>query len=188
MKNYIKKILRENLFDDDFNNTLNNHGEVVDEKIVKENLTLTLYRGLRTQRQLGMSTEPNTTPELIDIGDKYLLKVDKYPDKLIWFTDNEDFAKKYSGWGLITYKLPVIKHKKIITHEDGYKTNEFNYGNESVESGFGRGIINVDMYNNSHLYRGIELPENWYWSYKVEKHIVCDTDLKIPKDWVVKFK
>ena len=172
------------LFDeiDDFSHT--DHGEIIDEKIIKEKSILRLYRGLRAQRQLGDFTEPDTNPELIDMGDKYLLKVNKYPDKLIWFTDDKNFAEKYNGWGLIIYDLPVINHKKIVKYEDGHQDIKFTRSN-SVESGFG-GVISADPGRNSHFYRGIELPNHWYWSYKGQKHIVCDADLLIPKDSVIR--
>ena len=134
--------------------------------------------------QDNLRSDPDTNPELIDMGDKYLLKVNKYPDKLIWFTDDKNFAEKYNGWGLIIYDLPVINHKKIVKYEDGHQDIKFTRSN-SVESGFG-GVISADPGRNSHFYRGIELPNHWYWSYKGQKHIVCDADLLIPKDSVIR--
>jgi len=178
MKALIKKLLREGLFgDDDFN--VPNHGKIIHEEKVSKEIPITLYRGLRTQFD---NSKPH--PELIDKGENYLLEVDKFPDKLIWFTRDGEFAKGYSGWGLITYELLVIKHSKILTYEDGYKINEFGYGNENIESGFGRGIISANPYKLSPLHYGIELPDHWFWSYKTEKHIVCDSDLLIPKNKV----
>ena len=178
MKDLIKKLLREGLMDFDFD--VEDHGKIIDKKYKTEDIKLVLYRGLRN---LFDNKEHN--PELVTHGDDYMLMVDKYPDKLIWFTDNPDFASKYNGWGLIEYVLPVKKHTKIITYEDGHKSNENIYGGEQVESAYGRGLIEVDPYSNSHLYRGIELPDHWYWSYKTQKHIVCDTDLIIPKEDII---
>lgn len=176
MKGYIKQLLREGLFGksdfDDFK--IEDHGKVIDESIETKDMTFNLYRGLR-------SHEGNENPELIDKDDKYLLKVDNYPDKLIWFTRDEDFAKGYAGSALITYELPVVKHIKVLTYEDGHKENDFFYGNKDIKSAYGRGVISAEPTSDSPLYFGIELPHHWYWSYKDEKHIVCNSDLIIPK-------
>ena len=176
MKEVIKKLLREGLFGEkDFPDVETiNHGKVVDESIETKDMVLTLYRGVKTH-------EGGENPELIDKGDKYLLKVSNYPDELIWFTRDEDFANGYAGLALITYELPVVKHIKVLTYEDGFKENDFYYGNKDVKSAYGRGIISAVSTSNSPLYYGIELPKHWYWSYKDEKHIVCDSDLLIPK-------
>ena len=176
MKGYIKQLLREGLFGkSDFPDVIN-HGKVVDESIETKKMTLKLYRGL-TKHKDGVN------PELVEYGkgDEYLLKVSNYPDKLIWFTDDENFAKGYSGSALITYELPVVKHIKVLTYEDGHKENDFFYGNKNIKSAYGRGVISAEPTSNSPLHYGIELPKHWHWSYKDEKHIVCNSDLIIPK-------
>lgn len=175
MKEIIKKLLRENL---DFG-PIEPKKEVVSEEIIVNDITLTLYRGLR-----NMFDNSQHNPELVEDGNDYKLLVDKYPDKLIWFSDDENFAKKYNGWGIITYPLLVKKHTKIVTYKDGTTENKNVYGNEQVLSGFGRGELKSDPYKNSYLYNGIELPNNWFWSYKTEKHIVCNSDLIINKNMI----
>lgn len=178
MKDYIKKLLREGLFGEkDFPDVeMINHGKVVDESIETKDIVLTLYRGVITH-------EGGKNPELVEYDkEHYILKVANFPDKLIWFTRDEDFASGYAGSALITYELPVKKHVKVLTYEDGYKENDFYYGNKDVKSAYGRGVISAVSTINSPLYFGIELPKHWYWSYKDEKHIVCDSDLIIPKE------
>ena len=174
MKGYIKKLLREGL---DFDFDDENHGKIINTKFSNKNINLTLFRGLRN---LFDNTQDN--PELVVHGDEYKLDVDMYPDKLIWFTDDETFATKYNGWGIITYQLPAIKHIKTITYEDGYTINTIIDLNDEIESGYNRGLIKADPYKLNHFYRGIELPDHWFWSYKTEKHIVCDTDLIITQN------
>ena len=176
MKGFIKKLLREGLIDD-FGFEVENHGKVIHSEIKVKDITLTLYRGLRNQFD---NTKPH--PELIPYQDGYKLIVSEFPDKLIWFTDNEEFAKNYDGYGLITYNLLVKKHEKLVTYEDGYVSTDFINDNDIVTSGYGNKEIKPDIYNNNSFYRGIELPSHWYWSYKTEKHIVCDSDLIISKD------
>ena len=39
-------------------------------------------------------------------------------------------------------------------------------------------------YENCRFYAGIELPEGWYFSYKVQKHIVCDTPIVVSPDMI----
>ena len=177
MKGYIKQLLREGLFGksdfDDFK--IEDHGKVVDESIETKEITFKLYRGLKNHID-------GVNPELVEYDkEHYILKVDKFHDKLIYFTRDEDFAKGYAGSALITYELPVVKHIKVLTYEDGHKENDFYYGNKNIKSAYGRGVISAESTNNSPLYYGIELPKHWYWSYKDEKHIVYDSDLIIPK-------
>jgi hypothetical protein len=174
MKGYIKQLLREGLLDDF---EFDNHGKVIHTEFKVKDIELTLYRGLRNQFDNSKGH-----PELIPYQDGYKLIVSEFPDKLIWFTDNEEFAKKYDGYALITYKLPVKKHEKMVTYEDGYVSTGFIDSNDVVTSGYGNYEIKSDIYNNNTFYRGIELPEHWFWSYKAEKHIVCDSDLIISKD------
>ncbi len=175
MKEVIRKLLREGLFGkSDFPDVIN-HGKVVDESIETKKITLKLYRGI-TKHEDGVN------PELVEYDEEhYILKVNKFKDKLIWFTRDEDFANGYAGSALITYELPVVKHIKVLTYEDGHKENDFFYGNKDIKSAYGRGVISAESTSNSPLYYGIELPKHWYWSYKDEKHIVCDSDLIIPK-------
>jgi hypothetical protein len=174
MKGYIKKLLREGLFKD-FDFELENHGKIIKKEIKVKDIELTLYRGLRNQFD-----NTKAHPELVPYGNDYMLVASKFPDKLIWFTNDIEFAKKYDGYALITYKLPVKKHEKIVTYEDGYTTTDYIDSNDIMISGYGNTQIKQDPYNNNSFYAGIELPEHWYWSYKVEKHIVCDKDLIIP--------
>ena len=35
---------------------------------------------------------------------------------------------------------------------------------------------------NCRFYAGIELPEGWYFSYKVQKYIVCSVPLMVSRD------
>ena len=172
MKWLIKKLLRETYLDF---GPIEPPKKIVNEEIAVNDITLTLYRGL-----INLDDNSQHNPELVIDGNNYKLSVDKYPDKLIWFTDNDNFAENYNGWGLITYKLPAKKHVKIVTYEDGSKRD---YAiTEQIESAYNRGIIEPEPHENNHLYRGIELPDHWFWSYKTQKHIVCDTDLIITKN------
>ena len=74
------------------------------------------------------------------------------------------------------------KHEKIVTYEDGYVETYSIVNNDIVTSGYGNNEIKADTQKSSSIYNGIELPPHWYWSYKFEKHIVCDSDLILSKD------
>ena len=177
MKGYIKQLLREGLFGEkDFPDVeMINHGKVVDESIETKDMTLKLYRGLKKHKD-------GVNPELVEYDEEhYILMVNKFKDKLIYFTRDEEFAKEYGEYALITYELPVKKHVKVLTYEDGHKENDFYYGNTNIKSAYGRGIISGESSSNSPLYYGIELPNHWLWSGQVQKHILRNSDLIIPK-------
>ena len=177
MKGFIKKLLREGLFGksdfDDFK--IEDHGKVIDESIETKDMTFNLYRGLKKHKD-------GVNPELVEYDEEhYILMVNKFKDKLIYFTRDEEFAKEYGEFALITYELLVKKHVKVLTYEDGHKENDFYYGNTNIKSAYGRGIISGESSSNSPLYYGIELPNHWLWSGQVQKHILRNSDLIIPK-------
>ena len=177
MKGYIKQLLREGLFGksdfDDFK--IEDHGKVIDESIETKDMTFNLYRGLKKHKD-------GVNPELVEYDEEhYILMVNKFKDKLIYFTRDEEFAKGYGEFALITYELLVKKHVKVLTYEDGHKENDFYYGNTNIKSAYGRGIISGESSSNSPLYYGIELPNHWLWSGQVQKHILRNSDLIIPK-------
>ena len=89
MKGYIKQLLREGLFGksdfDDFK--IEDHGKVIDESIETKDMTFNLYRGLKKHKD-------GVNPELVEYDEEhYILMVNKFKDKLIYFTRDEEFAK-----------------------------------------------------------------------------------------------
>jgi len=174
MKTLIQKLLREGLFDDfDFPEAKKeNHGKVIKNESKYKFITMTLYRGIKNEKEL--IDNHNGTYTIIN-------KHEGRDNNFIWFTNNESFALDYSEFALLTYPLEVAKHKKIITYEDGYVKEENTFIGE-VESAYGRGVIDSDPTNDSPIYGNIELPPNWYFSYKAQKHIVCNKDLIIKRE------
>lgn len=171
MKGYIKQLLREGLFDSiDWGNEPEKpikHTEYGHEYII-----ITLYRGV------------NDKNELIDNRNgTYTLKNEHEgrDNNFIWFSRNKQFTEGYASHALITYPLKVANHFKLITYADGTTKKETLFINKVKSAYDGRGEIEDNTTEDWPKYGNIELPDNWYFSYKTQKHIVCGTDLIIPK-------
>jgi hypothetical protein len=181
MKTLIKKLLRENI-DDFFNDYVpmeKLHGKVVDTKNNVELITIPLYRGIRNKI------------ELIKHQDGYILDNTIYPDNAIWFTKDKNFADNYNNDAIVTYNLELAKHSIIKIYSDGFSEEKSIYGDDVIavfnHTDVGVSIgdsIASDISNDWPFYGSLELPDYWYFSYKVQKHIVCKTKLHLSKNMI----
>jgi len=121
----------------------------------QESVTLTLYHGSKWK----------------ELGNDLVLDPNKSEQGALWFSLQTDDAKWRGPW-LVTYPLKVIKHIERVYYDDG-----------STYDDIPKQIKNVcEPIENCRFYSGIELPEGWFFSYKVEKHIICTIPLKINRD------
>ncbi len=126
----------------------------------------------------GFSFDPN---ELEQNGNEFILSPKKSEQNLIWFAHQfsniyknpEEFASGY-GDHILTYPLQCVYHSQIVTYDDGTTTQEVpeEIANKSIPT------------ENCSFYRGFELPKGWFFSYKTEKHIVCDHKIMVKKEWI----
>ena len=125
--------------------------------------TLSLYRGF------------DHLPEVID--GKYILSPERSEQGVLWFAhdfvtgaiNGLEYARSHGKY-LLTYPLQVTKHYQVISYDNSDEEyeripQEFSDESNSIE--------------NCPNYMGFELPEGWYFSYKVEKFIICDHDLVV---------
>ena len=106
---------------------------------------------------------------------------------MLWFThkfievyDPIEYAKEHGDW-VLTYPLEATKHYDEVEYEDG-----------SIESKAPEEIIEkADPFRNNRFscrmgYNEfcIELPEGWYWAYKMEKFIVTTNTVSFSPDMV----
>ena len=135
--------------------------------------TLELYR--------GFDVDLNT---LEREGNFYILSPKRSEQGMMWFTHR--FINHYNpiqyaaGHGdlFLTYSLRCKKHIQTIRWSDG-ETQETT-PQEILDK-------NIPT-ENCRFYSGIELPEGWVFSYKMEKFIGCSIKLKVTKDMIRKSK
>jgi hypothetical protein len=100
----------------------------------------------------------------------------------LWFThpyinayNHIQYARDRGEW-FMQYELPCVKHVKIDYWDDGSNS-------ESLPEWW---YQKVNPTQNSQYHAGIELPEGWVFSYKMEKFIGCKIKIKVPKNWITK--
>lgn len=113
-------------------------------------------------------------------GDKYVLSPQKSEQGLLWFThklingyDPIDYVKG-RGKYLLTYKLKCNRHIQRKTFDDGSTFDSI--PDETLKL--------TDNTSNCKYYMGIELPDGWIFSYKMEKFIGCGIDLLVDRDMI----
>lgn len=152
------------MFGDGFDDA--NHYKVVSKDTPKTvDMTLTLYR--------GMNVDLNKLQK--DISGNFILSPTKSEQGAIWFTHNlinGYNAKEYvSGRGnyLLTYPLQCKKHIQVVHYADGSThemiPDEIRNKEEPTE--------------NCKFYNGYELPDGFFFSYKMEKFIICTKPLSV---------
>lgn len=161
----------ENDFDDFFKDLFNTPQKKVlnkKEQIVYK--TLPLYRGFDADLNT-IKTE----------GNFYILSPERAEQGMLWFThpyirgyNPIEYAKNHGEW-FMTYHLVVKKHVEVEHYEDGSTY-------EGIPDYFNKLTAPTE---NSRYFMGIELPEGWVFSYKMEKFIGCKIKIKVRKDQVV---
>ena len=129
------------------------------EPATTKDIVLTLYRGMDLELD-------NLRRE----GDYYILSPNKSEQQSIWFSQYIDDARG-RGKYILTYPLMVKKHIQVKHLSDG-----FSYESTPED------LIEEDYTQDSKIWGGLELPEGWYWSYKVQKYPICKKEIKISQD------
>lgn len=164
----IYKIAQEDLFDSMFDinemkERLSKRGaEIVGEELSRPE-TLTLYRGF------------DYLPDPVE-GDRHVLNPERSEQGVLWFSHKLitgynalEYAKDHGRY-LLTYPLEVIKHYQVIGYENS---------SETIERIPQNILDKQEGTENCRYYMGYELPLDWYFSYKMEKFIICDRDLVV---------
>jgi hypothetical protein len=154
------------MFDHDINDVPAEHYKEVKRDPIKATaITLTLYRGFdkdakRIKRE----------------GKNYILSPQGGDQNLLWFAcpffQHNALQTATRGRYLLTYPLQAKKYTETIYYADGSS-------NDHVPDEY-----TGNRLDNNRIYMGYELPEGWYFSYKVEKYIVCEKDLAITPDMI----
>ena len=171
--------LQDDLFDDMFADVkakIKKRGSVVKSQRKTEPYTFDLYHGSKADLN-----------SLEKEGNNFILSPEKSEQGLLWFThifinafDPIEYAKAHGDW-VLTYPLEATKHYDEVEYEDG-----------SIESKAPEEIIEkADPFRNNRFscrmgYNEfcIELPEGWYWAYKMEKFIVTTNTVSFSPDMV----
>ena len=167
---FFKDIKEDNLWDDFFKDI--KHSQVVKKDTSKvSDYVLELYRGFNLNLD-----------ELKKEGNYYILSPKKSEQGLIWFTHKFivhynpiEYAAGHGNY-FLTYPLHCKKHTQTITWSDGHTT-------EQTPEEFQKKEVPT---SNCRFYYGIELPEGWVFSYKMEKFIGCSQEIRITKDMIRK--
>ena len=163
MKSFKEYMEQNDIFDDMFAATkskIKKRGRVVKSQRKTETYTFDLHHGSKADLN-----------SLEKEGNNFILSPEKSEQGLLWFThifirgyDPIEYAKAHGNW-VLTYPLEATKHYDEVEYEDG-----------SIESKSPEEIIEKadPLKNNRFSCFGtycIELPEGWYWAYKMEKFI-----------------
>ena len=110
----------------------------------------------------------------------YILSPKKCEQGFLWFAHDlqYDVKKYYVGRGeyVLTYPLEIKEHYETVYWDD-------NSTSESVP----KNINDLSQPTENCKYWGkYELPNGFLFSYKTEKHIVCEIDLKINDSMISK--
>jgi len=129
-------------------------------------INLTLYRGFDAD-----------IDKLEKSGDAFILSPHKSEQGVIWFSRKKDDAVWRGKW-LLTYSLEAIEHVERVHYDDG---SYYDAIPQQIRAA-------CSPTENCRFYGGIELPEGWFFSYKVEKYIVCSVPIKITKDMLERLR
>lgn len=163
-----RKYLAENKALDDLFNF--KHSPVIKKEVKVVPYSLTLYRGFDADLNSLKQDEQF-----------YYLSPERSEQGQMWFAhafinayNPLQYAKNH-GSLLLTYPLDVKKHIQVNHSQDGKSHN-------SVPDYFNELSVPTE---NCRYYAGIELPDGWIFSYKMEKFIGCSLKLKVPKNSIV---
>jgi len=135
--------------------------------------------------------------DLIDEDQDYItLSPREMQEGIIWFTNSlqhrglelsvspQEYAESYVGDGgfLLTYPLKCTKHYNELHYGKGETSNEA--PKELVEKITHTGQGRLRNMGNA-VY---ELPEGWMFTWQIEKHIGCQTDLTFRRDMLTEIQ
>lgn len=166
--NFKQFIKEDNTWDDFFSNIGKYHIVKKDQpKVIS--YVLELYRGFNFNWD-----------ELKKENNYYILSPKRSEQGLMWFTHKFivhynpiEYAANHGNY-FLTYPLKCKKHIQTTTWSDGQTQ-------ETTPDEFHKLETPTE---NCRYYNGIELPEGWVFSYKMEKFIGCSKELKITKEMI----
>ena len=155
------------MFDDLFN--VPNRTEVKRDPPKVTPVALKLYRGFDADMN-----------KLQKVDNGYLLSPHKCEQGGLWFThqmiNGYDPLEYISGRGkyVLTYPLQCKKHTEVIHYDDGstYEHTPEEISNKSEPT------------EDCPFYAGYELPPGWFFSYKMEKFIICKVPITVTPDMI----
>lgn len=150
-----------------------NQRKLVSEQNVSEPFTITCWRGCDAR-----SLERDT----IEVGQGYrVLHGKEAMEGILWFAhslqgasvDSEDYARHYAKDFLITYPLKATRH---------YIMKKFNDGD--IEYDVPPEIMNQIKISEASRFmiiggKAYEVPDGWFFTWQVQKHIGCHKPLRI---------
>lgn len=142
--------------------------DIISEEQITEEETINLYRGFDINKNDDIANAFKKTPT----GD-YILSPKKCEGGVLWFSsDLQINPMQYSGGGdyLLTYPLTIKKHYIKTTYDDG------KIHNIAIDNDIDPTKNSKYMDNGNCVY---ELPDGFYFSYKTQKHIICDKEIEI---------
>ena len=139
--------------------------KIVSEGIKEKNITIHLYRNFAADmKEIDKDGKGNL-----------ILSPRKCESGVLWFAhDLQRTPEQYYDRGekyLLTYPLEILSHYKETVYDDG---------NSQTWPITGDDPINED----SNKWMGYELPEGFKFSYKVQKHIICEKELIVPQTYI----
>lgn len=152
--------------------------KIISEKTVSEPYEITCWRGC-DPRSLKRDT--------IDVGPGFRIMHGRNAmEGILWFAhslqqdDPFEFAKSYAGGILITYPLKAIKHVLVKTYDDG-----------KVENTMPEELASQIQVNNESRYLAAgnavyEVPEGWFFTWQVQKHLGCRNPIKVMNSMISK--
>ena len=170
--NWYKKFAQQKDTDDWFKKLTDSMPKLIskDEPIIQDT-ELTLWRGF-----YGPLSNFDQT------GDTYTVYPEKGEQGAIWFThklitgyDPMEYATSHGDY-LLTYPLQCKKHIQMVHFDDGSQADR-------IPGDF---YDLANQFEDSRYYMGYELLEDWYFSYKHEKFIICKKPLVINKEMIEK--
>lgn len=111
---------------------------------------------------------------------KLVLSPHKSEQGLIWFThkliNGYDAIEYVKGRGkyLLTYPLDCVRHIERKIYDDGSHHDATPQEIQDM----------TDPTSNSRFYMGVELPEGWVFSYKMEKFVGCSIELLVSPNMI----
>jgi len=157
------KSSQSDFFNDLFKDTVPKKVDHIDSPRTEPN-TLMLYRSLVSE----------DLSRLEKSGGQYILNPSTSEQGLLWFSHDlsrHGGVQYVAGRGkyILTYPLECVRHVETIHYDDG---SSYNRVPKEIEE-------KSDPTSNSPVYMGYELPGGWFFSYKMEKFIVCDHPLAV---------
>jgi len=150
----------------------------VSRKPTEENITVTCWR--------GTSKEDFKASMVSQTANEFVINSAQSMEGIFWFTHQlqrglisspEEYAQSYNKGVLITYPLPVKKVYDLVTYSDGTIHKDLPQGHQPMDTTGKNQVLAM----NGVIYH---LPQNWFFTWQVEKFIGFEGDLRINRSMV----